>query len=84
MSEVRLRPKGQVTIPASILERAHLATDATLEVALVDGVITLTPKENPTEKQDIMAFAGIFKGAWGDTNEAVNNALDNHRNEWDR
>ena len=84
MSEVRLRPKGQVTIPANILERAQLAANATFEVALVNGVITLTPKENAENKVDIMDYAGIFKSVWGDTAEAVNATLDQHRDEWER
>ena len=84
MSEVRLRRRGQVTIPANILERAQLAANATFEVALVNGVITLTPKKNPENKVDIMGYAGIFKSAWGDTAEAVNAALNQHRDEWER
>ena len=51
------------------------------EVALVNGVITLTPKLNQVEQEDIMAFAGIFKGVWGDTPAAVSKALDDHRDE---
>lgn len=84
MLEVRLRPKGQLTIPAAILENAQIATDATFEVALVNGVITLTPKLRAVEQEDIMAFAGIFKGAWGNTPEAVDKLLDEHRDEWER
>lgn len=84
MSQVRLRPKGQVTIPANILESAQLAVDATFEVALVNGVITLTPKVSASEKEDIMAFAGIFKGAWGDNVATVNETQDNLRDEWER
>ena len=84
MLEVRLRPKGQVTIPAVILESAQISTDATFEVALVNGVITLTPKLKAAEQEDIMAFAGLFKGAWGNTPEAVSQAMDEHRGEWER
>ena len=51
------------------------------EVALVNGVITLTPKLNQVEQEDIMAFAGIFKGVWGDTPAAVSKALDDHRDQ---
>ena len=84
MPEVRLRPKGQLTIPATILERAQLAADAIFEIALVNGVITLTPKVRLSNKEDIMAYAGIFKGAWGGSAEAVNSNLDMHRDEWER
>lgn len=84
MPEVRLRPKGQITIPATILERANLATDATFEIALVNGVITLTPKVPLSNQEDIMSYAGIFKGAWGESADAVNKTLDGHRDEWER
>ena len=81
MPEVRLRSKGQITIPSAILEKAHISTDAIFEVALVNGVITLTPWHRAVKQEDIMAFAGIFKGAWGETPEAVSKALDEHRDE---
>ena len=84
MPEVRLGPKGQLTIPAAILEKAKLAADATFEIALVNGVITLTPKVRLSNQEDIMAYAGIFKGAWGDSAAAVNTNLDLHRDEWER
>ena len=81
MPEVRLRSKGQITIPAAVLESANVSTDAIFEVALVSGVITLTPKGRAVEREDVMAFAGVFKGAWGETPEAVSKALDEHRDE---
>ena len=84
MPEVRLGPKGQLTIPATILEKAQLAADATFDIALVNGVITLTPKVRILNQEDIMAYAGTFKGAWGDSAEAVNSNLDTYRDEFER
>lgn len=86
MPEVRLRPKGQVTIPASIIEKAHLAEDVMLDVALVNGVITLTPqpKAKGSQREDIMAYAGIFHGAWGDTPKRVDETITKLRDEWER
>ena len=84
MPEVRLRPKGQVTIPASILEKAHLSNDVVLDVDLINGVITLTPQTKPNQKEDIMAYAGVFRGAWGDTPNKVNKAITDLRDEWER
>ena len=84
MPEVRLGPKGQLIIPAAILEKAQLAADATFEIALVNGVITLTPKVPISIREDIMAYASIFKGAWGDGAEAVKTNLDMHRDEFER
>ena len=84
MPEVRLRTKGQVTIPANILEKAHLAEDAMLDVALVNGVITLTPQAKGTKREDIMAYAGIFQGAWGNTPEKVIETISHLRDAWER
>lgn len=84
MPVVRLRTKGQVTIPANILEKAHLAEDAMLDVALINGVITLTPQAKGTKREDIMAYAGIFQGAWGNTPETVNETISHLRDAWER
>jgi bifunctional DNA-binding transcriptional regulator/antitoxin component of YhaV-PrlF toxin-antitoxin module len=84
MPEVRLRPKGQVTIPASIIEKAHLSDDAMLDIQLINGVITLTPQSKPNQREDIMAFAGIFQGAWGDTPAMVDKTISDLRDEWER
>ncbi len=84
MAEVRLRPKGQITIPASILAQAKLVEDARLEVSLVNGVITLTPKPKLNQREDILGFAGIFKGAWGQSPEQVEDSLNQLRDEWER
>ena len=84
MLEVRLRPKGQITIPAAILETARLDADATFEIALVNGVITLTPKTSTSKREDIMAYAGMFKDTWGKTAAEVDQTLNDLRNEWER
>lgn len=86
MPEVRLRPKGQVTIPASIIEKAHLSEDVMLDVELVNGVITLTPhpQGKGRAREDIMAYAGIFRGAWGDTAKKVDETISKLRDEWER
>ena len=86
MPEVRLRPKGQVTIPASIIEKAHLTEDVMLDVELVNGVITLTPhpQGKGRAREDIMAYAGIFRGAWGDTPKKVDETISRLRDEWER
>jgi bifunctional DNA-binding transcriptional regulator/antitoxin component of YhaV-PrlF toxin-antitoxin module len=86
MPEIRLRPKGQITIPASILEKAQLTEDAMLEVELVNGVITLTPQPRGKgqAREDIMAYAGIFRGAWGNQAQAVDDTIARLRDEWER
>ena len=74
MPEIRMRPKHQVTLPASIVREAKLAPDDRLEVSYTNGVIVLTPrpKASSAQKFDVMAYAGIGKGVWGSTSEEVN------------
>ncbi len=84
MPEVRLRPKGQVTIPASIIDEARLAEDAVFDVGFINGVITFTPKRTKSTREDILSFAGVFQGAWGNTPAAVDKTLRKLRGEWER
>ena len=84
MAEVRLRPKGQLTIPAAIIEEAKLPEDATFDIAFVGGVITLTPRVKDKKKDDIMSYAGICAGVWGNTREEVDKTIRDLRNEWER
>lgn len=57
-----------------------------LDVELVNGVITLTPlpHDKLRAREDIMAYAGIFQGAWGNAPEKVDEALSKLRDEWER
>ena len=84
MPQAQLRPKRQITIPASIFDAAHLAEDAVFEVGLVNGVITFTPKAAKSKRDDVMAYAGIFQSAWGETREDVERAINGLRDEWTR
>jgi hypothetical protein len=85
MPEVRLRPKGQVTIPSNIIEAARLPADAVFEVALVNGVITFTPRATEkVRRDDILSYAGVFSGAWGKTAADVDRTLNDLRGEWER
>ena len=84
MSEVRLRPKGQVTIPSNIIEAARLPADAVFDVELVNGVITFTPRIKKRSGDDTMAYAGVFAGAWGKTPKEIDGSLTRLRDEWER
>jgi antitoxin component of MazEF toxin-antitoxin module len=77
MSEIRMRPKHQLTLPANIVRQANLATDDRLDVSYSNGVIVLTPKSAASGSQafDLMAYAGIGKGMWGNTPEEVNHYI---------
>jgi hypothetical protein len=88
MPQVKLREKGQVTIPADLLQewsrQNHVATNDTIEVNLFNGVLMLIPSKRHTAKRDIMSFAGAGKGLWGNTHEEIEKSVQELRNSWTR
>ena len=85
MPEIRMRPKHQVTLPASIVREANLQTDDRLMVTLVNGNILISPKRaKPAAPQNVMAFAGIGRGVWGQTSDEVVAKVRALRDEWER
>ena len=84
MPEVKMRSKNQVTIPASIVEKAHLTENCKFDVDYMNGVIIFTP-QNPTQKKDdVLSYAGLFSGAWGKTTREVETTINTLHNEWEK
>ena len=81
MPEIRMRPKHQVTLPASIVRAANLQLDDKLEVSYINGNIIIAPKKVTSQPSDVMAFAGIGSGLWGATPAAVENTVKKLRND---
>jgi len=71
MPEIRMRPKHQVTLPASIVRAANIQLDDKLEVSYINGNIIIAPIKATQLPADGMAFAGVGRGMWGATPEAV-------------
>jgi len=84
MPEIRMRPKHQVTLPASVVREAKLKPDDRLTVTFINGSIIITPKHDAKDQDDIMSFAGIGHGLWGNTPEEVDQTLCNMKNSWER
>ena len=88
MPQVKIREKGQVTIPAELLQewsnKNHVSVNDSMEATLVNGVLMLIPKKRHTAKRDIMSFAGVGKGLWGDTPEEIDASINEIRNLWTR
>jgi antitoxin component of MazEF toxin-antitoxin module len=88
MPQVKLREKGQVTIPADLLQewsrKNQVATNDSIEVSLSNGVLMLIPSKRHTAKRDIMSFAGAGKGLWGNTHEDIETSIQQLRNSWTR
>ncbi len=84
MSQVRLRPKGQITIPADVIRAAKLNSDATMSIAFTNGVITLTPIKVPRDKDDLMSYAGTLAGVWGSSPIEIKASIAEDRASWER
>ena len=85
MPEIRMRSKNQFTLPASLVRASGIQIDDKLSVSLVNGSIVITPM-GPKHQglSDVMAFAGIAQGVWGDTPEEVEQTLERDRATWER
>jgi bifunctional DNA-binding transcriptional regulator/antitoxin component of YhaV-PrlF toxin-antitoxin module len=82
MSEIRMRKKHQVTLPASIVRLAGIEPDDMLTVTFTNGAIVIKPKIDSVELQDdVMAYAGIGQGLWGSTQEEVQASIRRLREE---
>ncbi len=79
MSQVRVRLKHQITIPARIAEAAHIKPNDMLEVAYANGVVTLVPANRKARKESAMAYAGIARGLWGPTTAEIEADLNSDR-----
>lgn len=84
MPIVKMRPKGQITIPATIVHTANLSENSQFDVEYINGVIILKPINDEQEKDDVMSYAGLFAGAWGDTSAEVETNIRNLHNEWEK
>ena len=84
MPQVTLRPKGQITIPASILAQWKAQPDDIFDVQLANGVVMFTPVSRRENPPNLMAFAGVGKGLWGNTPEQVDANIASLRDEWRR
>jgi antitoxin component of MazEF toxin-antitoxin module len=88
MPQVKLREKGQVTIPAELLQEwsrvNHVATNDSIDVQLSNGVLMLIPSKRHTTKRDLMSYAGAGKGLWGNTPAEIETTIQALRNSWIR
>lgn len=84
MPEIRMRPKHQITLPASVVRQAKLKPDDRLTVTFINGSIIITPIHDAKDQDDIMSFAGIGHGLWGNTPEEVDQTLRHMKNSWER
>jgi hypothetical protein len=75
MPEIKMRPNHQITLPVSVVRAANLQADDRMQVEYLNGVIVITPRSASTVSVDALSFAGIGKGLWGDTPQALNDSI---------
>lgn len=81
-----LRPKGQITIPMNILKIWGIDTNEQIEISIHNGIVTMAPvnRKETQKHKNIMDFAGIGRGVWGETTEEVDNSIRELRDSWTR
>ena len=84
MSQVRVRPKHQITIPARIARAAGIKPDDVLDVGYANGVVTLAPTGRSARATPLLAYAGIAHGVWGASTAEIETALAANRATWER
>lgn len=84
MPAVRVRPKNQITLPASIVSQSGIHEDDVLEAAYANGVITLVPKARAARKGSLMDYAGLAQTSYGKTARQIDAAIAKLRDEWTR
>ena len=85
MTQVRVRDKHQITLPATVARAANIAPNDVLDVSYKDGVITLiTDRVMKAKKPSLMALAGSTKGLYGTTTAEREQYTTNERSSWER
>ncbi len=87
MAKIRLDKHHQLTLPAEIIEQAHLEHGDLLEVTYHNGIIILhsVPQfKVASPKKTLMEYAGIGNGVWGKTVEEIDARLAEDRASWER
>jgi bifunctional DNA-binding transcriptional regulator/antitoxin component of YhaV-PrlF toxin-antitoxin module len=84
METVRMRERRQLTLPADVVDLVQIKTNDELQVAVVNGVIQLTPLHIASNiKISMRSFLGLAKGVYasGDQN-SLSQYVEDLRNEW--
>ena len=84
MTQIRIRERNQITLPANIAVAANLSPNDTLEVSFANGVITLIPVNPHNKRRSITDYVGSAKGLWGTTGAGIDTQLRDERDSWER
>lgn len=53
-----------------------------LLVSFVNGSIVIAPKKDAAAKDDVMSYADMYQGAWGDSLKAVERTIRHQLSKW--
>ena len=84
MTQIRIRERNQITLPANIVIAASLSPNNTLEVSFANGIITLIPVNPHNTRRSITDYVGSAKGLWGTTGAGIDAQLRDERDSWER
>lgn len=84
MTEITVRQRNQVTIPADIALAAGIAPGAKFDLIWANGVITMRPIEHADSATSVLQYAGIGAGLWGSSPEEIEATIESNRAGWDR
>lgn len=76
-----IRPKGQITIPAQILQQWDIKPYDKVEVSVQNNVVMIVPMKHKEAKKcrNITEYLGISKGMWGNSPEEIQESILNLR-----
>jgi bifunctional DNA-binding transcriptional regulator/antitoxin component of YhaV-PrlF toxin-antitoxin module len=81
--EIRIRDRNQLTVPVDIAAAAGLVPGSVCEMDYRNGIITITPADSPIPRP-LSDFDGVARGAWGDTDEQIDQTITADRDSWQR
>ena len=84
MTQIRIRERNQITLPAHIAAAASLSPNDALEVSFANGVITLIPVNANNKRRSIIDYVGSAKGLWGTTGAEIDAQLCDERDSGER
>ena len=79
MPSAKIRPKGQITTPADILNHWNIDINEKVNVSLLNSIVTLTPEKRLKNKFSLVDYQGIGKGLWGEITDEMDDVIHNQR-----
>jgi bifunctional DNA-binding transcriptional regulator/antitoxin component of YhaV-PrlF toxin-antitoxin module len=83
-TQIRVRDKGQVTLPMSIVRDAHIQPNDVLSVDYRNGVIMMYVNDAQPKKRSVQNLVGMTSGLYGRSAADIDAYLSADRDSWER